>query len=84
MPNSAAKALRMHAPGSSCGDSDSDHAFFARMMDAFQEAWLHPAIWSWSSPSGSIIRKSSVMFGKLIERGVAGLLLVGRVEDTAF
>ena len=84
MPNSAAKALRMQRTRLIGAVIPTlDHAFFARMMDAFQEALVASGYMVLIITVGF---DNSQIFGEvrqLIERGVEGLLLVGRVEDAA-
>jgi LacI family transcriptional regulator, galactose operon repressor len=84
MPNSAAKALRMQRTRLIGAVIPTlDHAFFARMTNAFQEALV---------ASGYMVLIITVGFDnsrifeevrQLIERGVEGLILVGRVEDAS-
>lgn len=84
MPNSAAKALRMQRTRLIGAVIPTlDHAFFARMTDAFQEALVASGYMVLIITVGF---DNSQIFGdvrQLIERGIEGLLLVGRVEDTA-
>ena len=81
-PNSAAKALRLqntHIFGVVI--PTLDHAFFAKLVNNFQEA---------TAPSGYMVVvlttgfDNSVMSAKvqaLVERGAEGLMVVGRVDD---
>ena len=84
MPNSAAKALRMQRTRLIGAVIPTlDHAFFARMTDAFQETLVASGYMVLIITVGF---DNSQIFGEvrqLIERGIEGLLLVGRVEDTA-
>lgn len=82
VPNSAAKALRLQRTQIVGAVIPTlDHAFFARMINSFQETL---------SPSGHMVFVLTTGFDNtnmlervrmLVERGAEALLIVGRIED---
>jgi LacI family transcriptional regulator len=82
VPNSAAKALRMQRTRLvGVVIPTLDQALFARMMNAFQETLVASGYMVLFVTVGFDNTKIFDTVSQLVERGVEGLLLVGRVED---
>lgn len=82
MPNPAAKALRMQRTRLVGAVIPTlDHAFFSRMMDAFQETLMTSGYMVLIITVGFDSSHISAKVQQLMERGIEGLLLVGRIED---